>query len=144
MKKKKTISKSIIAIYFICFTMSSATIASLQYQTYQTYLYGGLITLITGIIGEGLNILIFTTLKTFRKTTCGYYLTIVSIANFGQLIVGVLIRTLNYGFSIDLLRTTWLCKLREFSVPFFCFIGFHQYLLSNFRSISLLNSTTME
>lgn len=74
---------------------SSEIINTLNYATDKTYLYGGLFILITGIISELFNILIFTTLKTFRKTSCGFYLIVLSIANFGQITVAVLIRTLN-------------------------------------------------
>jgi len=109
---------------------SSATINSLQYATNQVYLYGGLFILITGVIGEVFNILIFTTLKTFRKTSCGFYLTIVAISNFGQMITAVLIRTLNYGFSIYLIQTTWICKIREYSVVFFALMTFTSICLA--------------
>jgi hypothetical protein len=109
---------------------SSATIISFQYLTQQVYLYGGFFIFITGVIGELLNILIFTTLKTFRKTPCGFYLTIVSIANFGQVVLAVLIRTLNYGLNIDLLQSSWICKIREFSVPFFALMAFTSICLA--------------
>jgi hypothetical protein len=76
------------------------------------------------LIGETFNVLIFTTLKTFRKTSCGFYLTIISIANIGQIITAVFIRTVNYGFSINLLQLPWICQMREFSVHYFALIAF--------------------
>ncbi len=111
---------------------SSVTIASLQYATKQVYLYGGFFILITGLIGEVFNLLIFTTLKTFRNTPCGFYLSTVSIANFGQILVGVLIRTLTNGFSIDLLQSSWICKIREFLVHFFALLAFTSICLATF------------
>lgn len=104
--------------------MSSEYLAFLQASIVQVYRYGGLFTLVTGIVGELFNILIFTTLKTFRRTTCGFYLTFLSISNFGQIITAVLIRTLNYGFRINLIGTTWTCKLRECFVHFFALASF--------------------
>ena len=104
--------------------MSSEYLAFLQASIVQVYRYGGLFTLVTGIVGELFNILIFTTLKTFRRTTCGFYLTFLSISNFGQIITAVLIRTLNSGFRINLIGTTWACKLRECFVHFFALASF--------------------
>jgi hypothetical protein len=109
---------------------SLATIISLQYATQQAYRYGGFFILITGVISEVSNVLIFTTLKTFRKTSCGFYLTTVSIANFGQMIVAVLIRTLNYGLNIDLLQSSWMCKIREYLVHFFALMTFTSICLA--------------
>lgn len=119
--------------------MSSATIAAIQHATQQVYLYGGLFTSITGILGELFNLLVFATLKTFRNTTCGFYLTTLSVANFGQTIVAVLIRTLNYGFNIDLLQSTGMCKIREFAVHFFALLSFTSICLATFdQFLSLL------
>jgi hypothetical protein len=77
-------------------------------------IYVGLFIYFTGIIGGILNIVIFTTLKTFRETSCGFYLTATSIFNIGQAIFALTTRILNSGFSINLTDVSWSCKLRTF------------------------------
>ena len=63
--------------------MSSETIIN-TLNTINTDLniYFGLFILITGIFGQICNVIVFTTLNTFRETTCAFYLTVVSIAQF--------------------------------------------------------------
>ncbi|UJR37862.1 hypothetical protein I4U23_030552 [Adineta vaga] len=97
--------------------MSNST-ELLFYQSLSRYvvIYAGLFILITGVVGGGLNILVFTTLKTFRHTPCVFYLTTTSIVNVAQLLISLLIRILALGFSIDLTQVSWFCKLRSFFV----------------------------
>jgi hypothetical protein len=76
--------------------------------------YVGIFIFITGIIGGLLNIIIFTTLKTFRQTSCGFYLTAISIFNVGQALFALSTRILDSGFSINLTSRSWSCKLRTF------------------------------
>ncbi|UJR18721.1 hypothetical protein I4U23_005628 [Adineta vaga] len=61
-------------------SMSSTEII-LTLATRQVFIYFGLSSMILGVIGNVLNIIIFTTLKTFRETTCAIYLISVSVAN---------------------------------------------------------------
>jgi hypothetical protein len=98
---------------------SSATIISLQYAAQQVNIYFGLFVCITGILGGLLNIVVFTTLGVFRETSSGFYLTINSIANIGQLLAGALMRTLFFGFKIDQASNSWLCKLPLFLTAYF-------------------------
>jgi hypothetical protein len=92
----------------------SSTIVKINFIIQQLNIYVGLFIYITGIIGGLLNIVIFTTLKTFRETSCGFYLTVTSIFNIGQTIFGLTTRILNSGFSINLTDLSWSCKLRTF------------------------------
>jgi len=80
--------------------------------------YFGLFICVTGIIGGLLNIVVFTTLKTFRQTTCAFYLTTASIAGFSQSII-VSLRIFNLEFDVQSLSTSIVCKLR-FSLSQYC------------------------
>lgn len=82
----------------------------LNFAKAQLNIYFGLFILITGIFGQIGNILVFTSLKTFRETTCAFYLTIVSIANLGQSFV-ILLRII-VGFSINSDTSRIVCRLR--------------------------------
>lgn len=92
----------------------SATILHINFIIQQLNTYVGLFIFITGVIGGLLNIIIFTTLKTFRQTSCGFYLTVTSAFNVGQAIFALSTRILDSGFSINLTNTPWSCKLRTF------------------------------
>jgi len=91
-----------------------ATVISLEFASQQITIYFGLFILITGFIGEILNIIIFTTLKTFRETTCAFYLIFASIIGIGEMLTGLLIRILSNGFSVDPRKIPWFCKIYAF------------------------------
>jgi hypothetical protein len=93
--------------------MSSATIIdTLNFVTREFNIYLGLFIFIAGLFGQICNIIVFTTLKTFRETTCGFYLTIVSIANSGQLL-SILLRILT-TFNVNSSGSAIFCKFRYF------------------------------
>jgi len=92
---------------------SSSNLDSLRFATRQINIYGGLFIFITSIFGELLNIIVFTTLKTFRQTISSFYLTTTSIANIGIVIV-VLLRIIYNGFNTGLSYTSLLYKFRFF------------------------------
>lgn len=97
--------------------MSSSGTASLTYIGQQVTIYLGITTILSGIIGNFLIILVFLSLKTFRQNSCAFYLTIMSIANIGQMITGLLSRIMINGFAIDWsLTSLFYCKFR-----FYCF-----------------------
>ncbi|UJR38063.1 hypothetical protein I4U23_030744 [Adineta vaga] len=50
--------------------------------------------LIAGLLGACLNIIVFLSLKTFRQSSCAFFLTIMSFVNIGQLLTGLLSRIL--------------------------------------------------
>jgi len=96
---------------------SSSTIDTLNFLTEQISLYFGLFIAITGIFGQIFNIIIFTTLKTFRETTCGFYLTIVSIANLFQC-APILISVITL-WNNNLYASGILCKFHFFLLQYF-------------------------
>jgi len=91
--------------------------SSLTYISQQITIYFGIPTLVAGILGGVLNILVFLSLRTFRQNSCAFYLTIMSIVNIGQLFTGLLSRIMISGYSIDWASTSpFYCKLRYFLV----------------------------
>jgi len=81
--------------------MSSSVIESLVAAYQQMIIYSGISVLIVGLIGNCLNLIVFLSLKTFRQNSCVFYLTMMSIANIGQLITGLLTRIMISGVDID-------------------------------------------
>ena len=67
---------------------------SVQYSVYTGYMI-----VISGLIGNVLNILVFTQLKLFRNNRSAFYLTVESISSvFNQLLnITVIILTIVYG-----------------------------------------------
>ena len=77
------------------------------------YLSFGLFILFSCLLGNLLTISIFTSLKTFRETSCAFYLTIASFVNIFQCFAGLFSRILSVVFNIDLTKnSTILCKTR--------------------------------
>jgi hypothetical protein len=87
----------------------------LPYIGQQVTIYGGLFLVIAGIIGNGINILIFSSVRSYRKTPCTFYFLIASIYNFVYIVINLISRVVSAGFGIDLTRTSnsW-CKIRNF------------------------------
>jgi hypothetical protein len=81
----------------------------------QITIYGGLFLVIIGVIGNGINILVFSTFRNYRTTPCTFYFLIASIFNIAYITINLISRIVSTGFGIDLTRTSisW-CKIREF------------------------------
>lgn len=95
--------------------MSSSLIQSFVTASSQVVIYIGFFGLISGLLGNALNIIIFTSLKTFRETSCALYLTAASVFNISHLIASLLSRVLIAGYGIDPTQSSLaLCKLRQF------------------------------
>ncbi|CAF3779201.1 unnamed protein product [Rotaria sp. Silwood1] len=79
--------------------------------------YFGMTILILGILGDILNIYIFSTVRSYRETPATFYLLGAVIANFIQLILAITTRIINVGFNNDLTSSSlaW-CKIRQFIV----------------------------
>ncbi|CAF1256604.1 unnamed protein product [Adineta steineri] len=126
--------------------LSPSTIDSINFLAKQINIYFGLFILILGIIGGLINIIIFTTLKTFRKTSCAFYLSMASIFNVGELISGAFTTILNIGFDIDPTELSYLCKIRMFLVQWFgllsvtsmCLASIDQFLLVKYQYLTSL------
>ncbi|UJR14265.1 hypothetical protein I4U23_001256 [Adineta vaga] len=87
---------------------------SLIYLGQKLTIYGGFPTLIMGIIGQILNIIVFCSLRTFRESSCAFYLTIMSFVNIGQLLFGLFFRIMMVGFDMDWgTMSVTLCKFRS-------------------------------
>lgn len=103
----------------------------------QITIYLGIPILITGVIGGILNTIVFLSLRTFRESSCICYMIIMSCANVGQLITGLLTRILIAGFEIDLTQgSEFYCKFRVYclqvcalvSLTCYCLATIDQYL----------------
>lgn len=96
---------------------------SLTFIGQQCLIYGGSIFLIGGLIGNTINILIFSKVRKYRQTPCTFYFLIASVANliyisfnFTTRIYGNII-----GYDLSNLSITW-CKTRQFLIVAFSMI----------------------
>ncbi|CAF1388516.1 unnamed protein product [Adineta steineri] len=88
-------------------------------------LYSGTIICSLGIVGNTINILVFTQLKLFRNNRCAFYLTVESISNIFYLLFSLTIYILIsiYGNDGTGSSLTW-CKLRYTVAQTFVLITF--------------------
>ncbi|CAF4398786.1 unnamed protein product, partial [Adineta steineri] len=73
----------------------------------QVHIYSGLSMMISGVIDEIFNIIIFTTPKTFREITCAFYLTAVSVINIIQFLIVLFVRIFSKGSSTSIRKPSW-------------------------------------
>jgi hypothetical protein len=91
----------------------------------QMVTYMGMSTVVVGVLGNLLNIMVFLSLKTFRQNSCAFYLTVMSFVNIGQLLTGQLSRVMITGFNIDWTQTSlFYCKFRFFAIQVCSYISF--------------------
>ncbi|CAF0785604.1 unnamed protein product [Adineta steineri] len=123
--------------------MSSSIISLLALAGKQITIYLGIFTLIAGVIGGLLNIVVFLSLNTFRESSAAFYLTIMSIVNVSQLLTGLLSRIMTSGFDTDWTSTSLLyCKFRLYclylctstSMTCVCLAIIDQYLATASRA----------
>ncbi len=117
------------------------TMASIVRVNKDYTLVTNLITFSFGIIGNLLNILMFTKLKIFRNNQCIFYLLAESFVDIVSLIYYFIIRFLSsqYGSDLTAYSTIW-CKLKTmmgqilllFPLSIICFAAFDQFLSTNF------------
>ncbi|CAF0785856.1 unnamed protein product [Adineta steineri] len=122
--------------------MSSSIISLLALVGKQITIYLGTFTLVAGVIGGLLNIIVFLSLRTFRESSAAFYLTIMSIFNIGQMLTGLLSRIMTSGFGIDwTLTSLFYCKFRSYcfnvcastSMTCVCLAIIDQYLATSSR-----------
>lgn len=90
---------------------------SLSYIGEQFTVYGGYFILFTGIIGNGMNIIVFLTMRTYRTVPCTFYFLVGSIDNLVYLSMILTARILSVGYNNDLTRTSTIwCKMRNFFI----------------------------
>ncbi|CAF2527805.1 unnamed protein product [Rotaria sp. Silwood2] len=80
---------------------SPSVVSSLANASQQVTLYLGQPILIFGIIGGIFNLIVFLNLKTFRQSSCAFYLIVMSCVNIGQSLTGYLSRIMITGYNID-------------------------------------------
>ncbi|CAF0944796.1 unnamed protein product [Rotaria sordida] len=102
----------------------------------QIIIYGGLPVFIAGTVGGLLNTLVFLSLRTFRQSSCAFYLTIMSILSIIQLCLALLARVITAISSVDATETSlFYCKSRLYlintcnviSMTCFCLATIDQY-----------------
>lgn len=77
---------------------------SLPYISQQLTIYGGLFLFIAGVVGNGMNILIFSNVRTYRRTPSVFYFLVSSIINIFYILIILMTRILS-GFGYDPTRT---------------------------------------
>jgi hypothetical protein len=104
--------------------MSTSMILTAEYISQQVTIYLGIPIFLVGSIGEFLNIIVFLSLKTFRQSSCAFYLNIMSIVSIGYLVTGLLTFIMIYGFDIDWTnKSGFYCVFREGFVHICMLIG---------------------
>ncbi len=104
--------------------MSSSFTSYITYVIKEVVTYVGMFNVVFGVLGNLLNIVVFLSLKTFRQSSCAFYLTVMSFVNIGQLITGQLSRVMITGFGTDWTQTSLsYCKFRSFGLQVFIYIS---------------------
>ncbi|CAF1030214.1 unnamed protein product [Adineta steineri] len=120
---------------------SSVSDGILKFATQYSF-YSGFIIFSFGVIGNALNLLVFTQLKLFRTNRCAFYITIESISNFFYqfLSISLTILTSIYGDDATGRSFIW-CKLRFIlgqtcaltTLYMICFTTIDQFFSTNHR-----------
>ncbi|CAF1304556.1 unnamed protein product [Adineta steineri] len=105
-------------------------------------IYSGTVICSLGIVGNVINILVFTQLKVFRDNRCAFYLTIESIFNFLYMLFGISVNILISIYGDDETgRSLIWCKLRYIiaqtltscSFTMVCCTAADEYFSTNYR-----------
>ncbi len=116
--------------------MSMSVIASYTFFSEQVTIYGGISVFIAGVLGVILNTIVFLSLRTFRQSSCAFYLTIMSSVNIGYLFFSILPRIMSTIYNTDGTETSlFYCKFRTYfsticitiSLTCFCLATIDQY-----------------
>jgi len=90
---------------------------SLSYIGDQLDIYGGFFFFITGLFGNGMNIFIFSSVRTYRTNPSTFYFLIGSIINVIYIIVNLTVRIVSACFGINLVSTSLIwCQMRAFII----------------------------
>ena len=105
--------------------MSAPLIASIESLSHRVTIYLGIPILLLGTVGGSLNVLVFLSLRTFRQSSCAFYLTVMAMVGIGYMITGLLTFVMIYGFAIDWTQESrFYCIFREGCVHVFMLIAF--------------------
>ncbi|CAF4230811.1 unnamed protein product [Adineta steineri] len=90
---------------------------SLLYIGQQLTCYLGPFILIIGIVGDGINIIVFSSIRSYRTNPCTFYFLVAAVFNFLYIAICLSSRIAMNGFGYDLTRISisW-CKIRWFIV----------------------------
>ncbi|CAF1043532.1 unnamed protein product [Adineta steineri] len=122
--------------------MSSSVATTILFVSKEFALYGYFIILISGIIGNIGNILVFTYYKIFRRNQCAFYLIVETITDCCLLLVALPFRISELAFALDLTRASLIwCKLKAMisytstliTFSAICFAAIDQYLSTNYH-----------
>ncbi|CAF2122009.1 unnamed protein product [Rotaria magnacalcarata] len=92
---------------------NTTTILSLTLLSQQLNIILGFVILISGLVGNLLNIVVFLSLGSFKTNACSFYILTKSFFDIVALLVGVGTRILSQGFHIDFTLSNRLwCKFR--------------------------------
>ena len=95
----------------------SQAVLPLVLLSQQVVTYVGIFFFAIGIIGGPLVLLVFLSLRTFRQSSCAFYLTIMSVVNTIHMFTGLLTFIMINGFGINWLNMSIVyCKLRPFNI----------------------------
>ena len=118
---------------------------SLPYIGQECIIYGGLFFLLMGLIGNGINIYVFSTTRVYRKTPCTFYFLVASIVNIIYILFNFTTRIVGniYGIDFSNMSMIW-CKTRQFLLYFLslvtltcsCLATIDQFLVTS-RSVDL-------
>ncbi|CAF1086456.1 unnamed protein product [Adineta steineri] len=119
----------------------ASTEETIDFINFIISVYIGYFIVISGVIGNIINILVFTQLKIFRKNQSAFYLTVTAIVQSNQLIFGSAVRVTTAAFGYDPTRTSLIwCKIRQYLLQFtavilaiiMCIIAIDQYLATSY------------
>ena len=99
--------------------------SSLTFISQQVIVYVGFFIFIAGIIGEPLVLFVFLSLKTYRESSCAFYLTVMSFVNISHLFTALLTFIMINGFGINWTNMLlFYCKFRQFYIQSCVLISF--------------------
>lgn len=102
--------------------------------------YASAFILVIGLVGNCLNIIVFTTLRTLRSKPCGFYFFIESIVDLGQLLFALLAYIIEgFGINTSTNSVIW-CKIKTTGIQSFnmiflvtvCLAAFDQFLSTHY------------
>jgi len=121
--------------------MASSFIASANLVKQEITIYFGIPIVVMGVIGGCLNIITFLSLKTFRQSSCAFYLTLKSIFDVGELLLNAVPFIVRWGFKTDWgASSLFFCKIRSYmfstttlsSMTYLCLAIIDQYLATSY------------
>ena len=88
---------------------------TIDFAKQQVAIYFGIPTFIMGVTGAFLNVIVFLSLKTFRQSSCAFYLMSMSFFDLGRFFSSTLSALMRHGYGIDWAISSLLyCKFKVF------------------------------